>query len=94
MATKTISDVLEYLYRNKKKELAEAVIAELRRPAPVPQTLQPSRPYSPLTPIFTTPTPKSPTNPYFVGDRPDGWMGTTGSVDKPEDKEYPTITKQ
>jgi len=92
MATKTISDVLEYLYRNKKRELAQVVIDELRRPAPVsiPPTLQPSRPFSPITPIFTTPTPP---NSYPI-DKPQSWMGTSASVDKPEDKEYPTITKQ
>lgn len=92
MAKKTISDVLEYLYRNKKRELAEAVIEELRLTT-VTTTENPNPSFVNVPHIYTTPTPKSPTNPFTVTGNPDGWMGTTASVDKPEDKEYPTITK-
>ena len=89
MTKKTINDVLEYLYRNKKRELAQAIIDELRRPTPVQLPDQP-RPFIGTPPTYTTvPTPPN----SFPIEKPQSWMGAKASVDTPVEKEYPTITK-
>lgn len=56
---KNISDVLEYLYQNKQKDLAEIVLRELNKPTQI---------YYTNPPIPQTP-PTQPFKKYYVGDQ-------------------------